>query len=78
MLYYKNNKSNKSQIKSFEDIFILDSDGQIIASTNIASLSTDHSNDEFFVKGNNQNVVTVFFKDQKGNLRLYLTDPLIL
>jgi signal transduction histidine kinase len=68
----------KSESKSFEDIYILSSIGQIVASTNNASIGMDHSNDEFFIKGSKQNDVTIFFKDPQGNLRVYLTGPLIL
>jgi signal transduction histidine kinase len=68
----------KSQSKSFEDIYILSPMGQIVASTNNASIGRNHSNDEFFIKGSKQNDVTIFFKDPQGNLRVYLTGPLIL
>jgi signal transduction histidine kinase len=52
--------------------------GQIVASTNNASIGRNHSTDEFFIKGSKQNDVTIFFKDPQGNLRVYLTGPLIL
>jgi signal transduction histidine kinase len=68
----------KSEIKSFEDIHILNPTGIVVASTNNASIGTDHSNDEFFTKGSKQNDVNTFFKDPHGNLRVYLTGPLIL
>jgi signal transduction histidine kinase len=72
----------KSEIESFEDIYILSPMGQIVASannsTNNASIGMDHSNDELFIKGSKQNDVSIFFKDPQGNLRVYLTGPLIL
>jgi signal transduction histidine kinase len=68
----------KSESKSFEEIYILSPMGQIVASTNNASIGRDHSTDEFFIKGSKQNDVTIFFKDPQGNLRVYLTGPLIL
>jgi signal transduction histidine kinase len=68
----------KSEIESFEDIYILSPMGQIVASTNKASIGRDHSNDEFFIKGSKQNDVSIFFKDPQGNLRVYLTGPLNL
>jgi signal transduction histidine kinase len=68
----------KSESKSFEDIYILSPMGQIVASTNNASIGRNHSTDEFFIKGSKQNDVSVFFKDPQGNLRVYLTGPLIL
>jgi signal transduction histidine kinase len=68
----------KSEIESFEDIYILSPMGQIVASTNKASIGMDHSNDGFFIKGSKQNDVSIFFKDQQGNLRMYLTGPLNL
>jgi signal transduction histidine kinase len=68
----------KSESKSFEDIYILSPMGQIVASTNNASIGRNHSTDEFFIKGSKQNDVTIFFKDPQGNLRVYLTGPLIL
>jgi signal transduction histidine kinase len=68
----------KSESKSFEDIYILSPMGQIVASTNNTSIGRNHSTDEFFIKGSKQNDVTIFFKDPQGNLRVYLTGPLIL
>ena len=68
----------KSEIESFEDIYIVSPMGQIVASTDNASIGVDHSNDEFFIKGSKQNDVSIFFKDQQGNLRMYLTGPLNL
>ncbi|HEX2124809.1 MAG TPA: sensor histidine kinase [Nitrososphaeraceae archaeon] len=68
----------KSEIESFEDIYILSPMGKIVASTNKASIGRDHSNDEFFIKGSKQNDVSIFFKDPQGNLRVYLTGPLNL
>ena len=68
----------KSESKSFEDIYILSPMGQIVASINNASIGRNHSTDEFFIKGSKQNDVTIFFKDPEGNLRVYLTGPLIL
>jgi signal transduction histidine kinase len=68
----------KSEIESFEDIYILSPMGQIVASTDNVSIGVDHSNDEFFIKGSKQNDVSIFFKDQQGNLRMYLTGPLNL
>ena len=46
----------KSEIKSFEDIHILNPMGQVVASTNNASIGTDHGNDEFFIKGSLYNI----------------------
>lgn len=68
----------KTETKSFEDIYILNPMGQVVASTNSTSIGTDHDNDEFFIKGREQNDLTTFFKDPQGNLRVYLTGPLIL
>jgi signal transduction histidine kinase len=68
----------KAEIKSFEDIHILNPVGKVVASTNNASVGTDHSHEEFFIKGRERNDVTIFFKDPQGNLRVYLTGPLIL
>jgi signal transduction histidine kinase len=68
----------KTETKSFEDIYILNPMGQVVASTNSTSIGTDHGNDEFFIKGREQNDLTTFFKDPQGNLRVYLTGPLIL
>ena len=68
----------KSESKSFEDIYILSPMGQIVASINNGSIGRNHSTDEFFIKGSKQNDVTIFFKDPEGNLRVYLTGPLIL
>ena len=68
----------KSDIPSFKDIHILNPNGDIVASTDKDQLGTNHASDEFFIKGRQQDDISIFFKDKDQNLREFLTGPLLL
>jgi signal transduction histidine kinase len=68
----------KSGISSFTDIHILNPRGDIVASTDTEQIGTNHAVQDFFVKGKQQNDISVFFKDNNQNLRGFLTGPLLL
>ena len=70
----------KSEIKSFKDISILDTNGKVVASTDKAEIGSNKSKEEFFLKGLKHNEVTIIFKDKENptTIREYLAGPLIL
>jgi signal transduction histidine kinase len=71
----------KSEIKSFKDISILDTNGKVVASTDKAEIGSNKSKEEFFLKGLKHNEVTIFFKDKENpttTIREYLAGPLTL
>jgi signal transduction histidine kinase len=70
----------KSEIKSFKDISILDTNGKVVASTDKAEIGSNKSKEEYFLKGLKHNEVTIIFKDKKNPTTImeYLAGPLIL
>lgn len=68
----------QKSVESFKEIHLLDVSGRIVASTIQSKIGQVHATDEFFKKGFNKNDVSLFFKDSQGNVRIYLTGPLIL
>jgi signal transduction histidine kinase len=71
--------SAKSDIPSFKDISILDTNGIVVASTN-KEIGSNQSKEEYFLNGINHNDVTIIFKDKASpnTIREYLTGPLVL
>ena len=71
--------SAKSDIPSFKDISILDTNGIVVASTN-KEIGSNQSKEEYFLNGINHNDVTIIFKDKESpnTIREYLTGPLVL
>ncbi|MDW3631147.1 MAG: sensor histidine kinase, partial [Nitrososphaeraceae archaeon] len=67
----------KSTNKNFEDIFILDLTGTIVASTNNSAIGKNHANDKLFIQGKLQNDVSIFFKDKNSKIKLYVGSPII-
>jgi len=72
--------SAKSEIKSFKDIYILDTNGIVVASTDKAEMGSNQSKEEFFLKGLKHNDIIIIFKDEENTnaIREYLTGPLVL
>ena len=70
----------KSEIKSFKEISILDTNGKVVASTDKAEIGSNKSMEEFFLKGLKHNEVTIIFKDKENptNMTEYLAGPLTL
>ena len=68
----------KSGISGFKDIYILNPRGDMVASTDKDQIGTNHALQDFFVKGKQQNDISVFFKDKNQNLSEFLTGPLLL
>jgi len=72
--------SAKSEIKSFKDISILDTNGIVVASTDKAEIGNNQSKEEFFLNGLKHNDVIIIFKDKENTnaIREYLIGPLVL
>ena len=72
--------SAKSEITSFKDISILDTNGKVVASTDKAEIGRNQSEEEFFLKGLKNNDVIIIFKDEENTnvIKEYLTGPLVL
>ena len=68
----------KSGISGFKDIHILNPRGDMVASTDKDQIGTNHALQDFFVKGKQQNDISIFFKDKNQNLSEFLTGPLLL
>lgn len=68
----------RSSIATFEDIHILNLQGEIVASTSQTIIGTTHSNEEFFTKGLEENSADLLFLDETQNLKIYLSGPLYL
>jgi signal transduction histidine kinase len=67
----------KSTNKNFDDIFILDLTGTIVASTNNSAIGKNYANDKLFIQGKLQNDVSIFFKDKNNKIKLYVGNPII-
>ena len=70
----------KSEIKSFKDISILDTNGKVLASTDKAEIGSNQSKEEYFLEGLKHNDVAIIFKDKENPTTImeYLAGPLIL
>jgi methyl-accepting chemotaxis protein len=69
--------SIKPEIKNFEDILIFDQLGKVITSTNNTYIGTNHKDDQYFISANNQNTISILFKDKNEKLKSYLAGPII-
>lgn len=67
-----------SSIINFEEISIMNLDGEVVASTNAAMIGTVHADDEVFLRGRVENIADVLFLDEQNNLRVYVAGPLYL
>lgn len=68
----------QASIHDFEDIAVLTMKGKVVASTNNSLIGMDFSKEVFFQKGLDKKNVDIFFLDEYGNLRMYLSGPLYL
>lgn len=65
-------------VSDFRSISLLTEDGKVVASTQEASLETEHSDKEFFVRGLRESSADIFFLDDQQKLGVYLSGPLYL
>jgi len=67
-----------SAITGFQNIDILNLDGEVIASTNEAKIGTSHVHEECFVRGLEENSVDMLFLDENRNLKVHFSGPIYL
>jgi len=67
-----------SSIISFEEISVLNLEGETIASTDGALLGTVHIEEEYFNRGLDEASADILFLDQAGDLDIHLSAPLHL
>jgi len=68
----------RSSISGFRNISVLTLNGKVVASTDLAKIYTEHSDEEFFIRGQIENSADIFFLDEDQNLKAYLSGPLYL
>jgi len=68
----------RSSIKDFKDISVLAMDGRVVASTNLYEIGRNHIDEEYFLRGQSDNVGDIFFLDGENNLMMHIAGPLIL
>lgn len=71
----KNLKGVKAKISDYKDLYLLDPDGMVVASTDSSEIGKIHSNDEFFLRGKKGTDVTIIFKEN-NELRSWLVSPI--
>lgn len=68
----------QSSINNFEEIYVLDPSGEVVASTKETIIGRRYSDEEFFIRGLKENSADMLFLNGKGNLKVYLSGPLYL
>jgi len=74
----KNLLNTRSAIAGFQNIDMLNLDGEVVASTNEEKIGTNHVNEEFFVRGLVENRVDMLFLDENRNLKVHFSGPIYL
>ena len=75
-LIIRNIRDLNSSSDQLTNIIILNQSGVIIASTTIDQLGVDFSSNEV-MRGNDSNIIGLFFHDEKGSLKVHSAGPLI-
>lgn len=65
----------KSNNPSFKEIYLLDPEGIVVASTNESEIGASFSNSTFFVDGKEANTLSNFFFDHNQQPRFWLSGP---
>jgi len=68
----------RSSIGGFEEVSVLALDGRVVASTDVARMATDHSDQDFFATGQTKSNVEIFLLDEDQEPRMRLSGPLYL
>ncbi len=66
----------KNATSFIKEIYLLNKDGRIIASTARDTIGENHAYDEFFLKGQEKNTVGLVFKTNDNQIRQYITGPI--
>ncbi len=67
----------KSEVQRFKGVYILDLDGQVVASTEPEEIGASWANEDYFKIGKERTDVTHIEQDKDKSLSLYLATPLI-
>ena len=65
-----------SSIITFEEISVLNTSGEIVASTEGSRIGEFHSGEEFFTRGLTENSADILFLDEEGRLMVYVSGPM--
>jgi two-component system NtrC family sensor kinase len=69
----------RASIRDFEEISVLDLDGEVVASTSEAAIGSSFADEEAFVLGRaGERGTTLLFLNEAGELNVYLSGPLYL
>ena len=68
----------RSSIASLRDVSVLTLNGAIMASTDSASIGTNHSGEAYFLRGKKKGCADIFFFNEDKKLSAYLAGPLYL
>ncbi len=65
----------KAKLPEYKDLYILDPDGKVVASTDSSEMGKDHSKDEFFLRGKKGTDVILIFREG-DDLRRWLVSQI--
>lgn len=66
----------KASISDFKEISVLTLSGKVVASTDTSTIGTNHSSEDYFIKGKKENTISDFYFDRNRNLRVHLSGPI--
>lgn len=67
----------KSNNPSFKEIYLLNSNGTVLASTSASAIGSSFSNSTFFINGKEVNTISTFFLDSNQEPRFWLSGPIV-
>lgn len=68
----------QSAITGFQNIAVLNLDGEVVASSDDEWIGTNHVDEEYFIRGLAESSVDMLFLDDNGNLKVHFSGPMIL
>jgi hypothetical protein len=74
----KNLDDIRSSLTGFQNIDILNLEGEVLASTNKEKIGTNQAHKECFVRGLVENSVDMLFLDENRNLKVHFSGPLYM
>jgi hypothetical protein len=74
----KNLDDIRSSLTGFQNIDILNLEGEVLASTNKEKIGTNQANKECFVRGLVESSVDMLFLDENRNLKVHFSGPLYM
>ncbi|MEJ2046825.1 MAG: HAMP domain-containing protein, partial [Dehalococcoidia bacterium] len=77
--YIRGPSAARSSIEGFEEIYVLNLDGEVVAATNETVTGSSFANEEAFIRGRaEENSGALLFLDETEELKNYLSGPLYL